>query len=66
MTKAEAIQEFKDYIMPAIIEQEKEWGNGKDSIFRSEEWSNFTDYLCKDGRITSYQYNTWRCPAICD
>ena len=30
---------------------------------RSEAWNNYTDMLCKDGQITSKQYETWAHPA---
>lgn len=27
-----------------------------------EAWNNYTDMLCKDGRITQHQYDTWLNP----
>lgn len=58
MTKAQALAEFREYILPLIYEQ---YGKG-DVIAKREEWNNFTDALCKDRRITDWQYNNWSNP----
>ena len=56
MTKKEAKAEFdqmnprKDFIHPAGY---------LDTIARDEAWSNFTDRLRTEGRITDQQYRTW-------
>ena len=58
MTKKEALQEFRAYILPAVVAQ-----YGKDDRPAiSEAWCNFTDYLCKDGIITRHQDETWTNP----
>lgn len=59
MTKKEALSEFKELFLPIIKAQEK---NGVDHIMRIEAWSNYTDALCKEGQITSNQYNNWTNP----
>jgi len=64
MTKQEAVAQFKEYYMPAIREAYEQDGV-PDYVARSEEWNNFTDYLCKDRRITNHQYSTWIHPSIC-
>jgi len=63
MTKAEAETEFRTYYMPAILRQEAQHGgSGVDGPLRREEWNNFTDYLCKDGRISDHAYANWTHP----
>lgn len=58
MTKKEVLQEFRDYILPHIVAQ-----YGKhDRVAKSEAWCNYTDALCKDGRITRHQDETWTNP----
>lgn len=66
LTKKQAEQDFKENILPHIKNIETENGNGKDSIMRSEEWANYTDSLCKDGQISSYNYENWSTPQICN
>ncbi len=62
MTKREAEKEFKAYIMPEVKRRYESDGI-IDVPARSEAWNNYTDSLCKDGRITSKQYSTWTHPA---
>ena len=64
MTKKEAETEFKYTILPQI-RLEFEWTGMKDIPARSEAWNEYTDYLCKSGRITPRQYSTWRQPRCC-
>jgi len=59
MTKKQAIREFREYHLPYIRKTEY---NGVDSIKRREAFNNFTDSLCKEGRITQKQYNNWSNP----
>jgi hypothetical protein len=33
-----------------------------DKVARDQAWNNFTDSLCKGGRITLHQYETWTSP----
>ena len=65
MTKAKAVEVFKNEILPQIKELEKKY-TAKDSCMRSLEWSYFTDSLCKNGDITESQYNRWTVPSICE
>ena len=61
-TKKQIEKEFKEYVLPIIIKQE---GKSKDLPMRKEAWNNFTDMLCKDGVITTNQYNNWDYISIC-
>jgi hypothetical protein len=55
MTKKEALSIFKEEVLPTIIKK-----YGKDDVpARCEGWNDFTDYLCKDGQITTKQYSAW-------
>jgi len=64
MTKLQAVEIFKNEILPDIKEVEKHY-TAKDICMRSLEWSCFTDSLCKNGDITESQYNRWSTPSIC-
>ena len=70
ITRDEAIQQFEDYVLPVIIEQETEWQGGTwqhvDEVHRSEEWNNFTDMLCKSNEISDWQYENWTHPDCCE
>ena len=33
-----------------------------DVTYTRENWNNFTDYLCKNGKISNHQYNNWSNP----
>lgn len=66
MTKIEAEAEFRRDVMPAVLAEEERCGGDKDRPRRAEAWNNYTDALCKEGRITSRQYSTWTSPKICD
>ena len=61
MTKAEAVRDFKRYIMPGIhkIELDAETHGRPDIPFRRQEWCNFVDGLCRDRRITEHQAQNW-------
>lgn len=61
LTKKEAVKMFRDEILPSIRERCEKDGR-VDRLARREAWNNFTDSLCKDGQITSRQYNTWNSP----
>lgn len=58
MTKHEAWLEFEEFHLPAIEATERGRGH-RDRPMRAEAWNNYTDALCKDGRITPRQYETW-------
>lgn len=64
-TKKQAEQDFKNNILPSVINRFEQDGK-KDKPARREAWNNFTDMLCKDGRISDNQYNNWTQPAICN
>jgi hypothetical protein len=38
------------------------WRHDKPAL--REAWNNYTDRLCKEGRITQRQYDTWLNPFI--
>jgi hypothetical protein len=71
MTKKEAEKEFKSRFRRAINLKELNQADGnwpvpKDKALRRETWNNFTDALCKEGRITERQYSSWTSPAWCN
>lgn len=55
MTYAEAVKEFRN-IYADLYEK------GVDYWSAQFVWSNYTDTLCKDGRITQRQYDNWKTP----
>jgi len=55
MTKAEAMKLFR------YIYKTRGYRKGDDTAKRTE-WNDYTDALCKDGLITSKQYDTWDQP----
>ena len=58
MTKQEAKQEFIENVRRPILER---WLQS-DFPALCEAWNNFTDRLCKEGRITARQYDRWLNP----
>lgn len=58
MTRKEAIAEFKAEILPHVLAK---YGPN-DKPARAEAWNDWTDTLCKEGRITLEQYETWSAP----
>lgn len=56
MTKQEAVQLFKN----EYSEQLGKWENDKTAKITA--WNNYTDILCKDGLISTKQYDTWKNP----
>lgn len=64
VTKAEALEHWRSYDLPAV-KAEYEQDGIPDYPARSESWSVFTDGLCKDGKITLKQYETWSSPPEC-
>jgi len=65
MNKKQAVQEFKDNVLPLIQEQYEQDGI-PDWPARREAWCNFTDYLAKDGQITARQDYNWTYPDCCN
>ena len=66
MTKREALNQWKAYRLPGILQTEQLYGNGIDRPMRREDWNNYTDALCKNRHITERQYETWTHPRIVD
>ena len=64
MTRDEAIEEFEAYILPVTLNRYEADGI-PDWPARREAWNNFTDMLCKDRRISDWQYNNWSQPECC-
>ena len=56
MTKKQALKEFK------LIFKDFLKNNRFDYVAKRETWNNWTDRLCKDGLITSWQYENWDQP----
>jgi len=56
MTKKEALRQFKE----STIDFEKMLIKHPDKVALAWDWE--TDYLCKEGLITKYQYDTWTNP----
>lgn len=52
MTEQEIVADFEENILPAVIAQ---YGNN-DRAAKSEAFNNYTDSLCKDRQITTWQY----------
>ena len=61
MTKREAEQEFRNTVLPLVVEHYEADGI-RDKPARSEAWNDWTDGLCKDGQITEWQYENWQHP----
>ena len=59
MTKAEAIKLFRYIYKIKSIQLGYRKG---DEVAKRTEWNDFTDALCKDGLITTNQYNNWSHP----
>jgi hypothetical protein len=58
LTKKEVLATFRADILPVVQE-----GYGKhDKPAVSEAWNNYTDMLCKEGKISSKQYSNWTNP----
>ena len=70
MLHAEAVEYFENHILPLLIIEETEWQGGTwqhvDEPHRCEAWNNWTDMLCKDSRISDWQYENWSQPNCCE
>jgi hypothetical protein len=55
MTKEQAVREFKEYYADLYIRKVDYWT-------AQQAWSEFIDNLCRCGRITMRQYETWDTP----
>ena len=58
-TKAQVLQQFRYNWKVATLADPSIKG---DKIAKREEWSYFTDMLCKNGDITLKQYESWSNP----
>ena len=59
MTKAEAVADFRETILPYV----RQGQNGTiDKQARLDAFGNYTDLLCRAGKITLKQYETWTNP----
>ncbi len=56
LTKKEVLINFS-----ALWREQKQYRKD-DTIAKREAWNNYTDALCKDGEISSKQYDTWTNP----
>ena len=61
---ADACDQFEFDILPFIQDEYEEDGE-PDWPARSEAWNNWTDFLCKDGQISDWQYENWSQPRVC-
>ena len=64
MTKREAVSEWRSGYFQSV-RADYEADGVRDWPARREAWNNFTDALCKEGRITSKQYDSWTSPREC-
>ena len=55
----DAVDIFTNDILPSIPTHHD---GTIDTIASSEEWNNWTDGLCKAGRISDWQYENWSHP----
>lgn len=60
MTKAYAVSFWKTIVKPVIVQR---YGASDKPALR-QSWNDFVDELCKDGKITDKQANTWTQPKI--
>lgn len=60
LTKKQAEQLYK--------ESWENWNDFKklDKVARTLDWGIFVDTLCKEGKITQWQYNNWLSPSFCN
>jgi len=61
MTKRQAEKYFNENIKPCIWRTYTK----KDKAAMREAWNDWTDSLCKDGKITQKQYYNWTYPKSC-
>lgn len=59
ITKVQALEQFRLNWKSLCIAYPKLKG---DTVWKREEWNNFTDALCKEGYISDSQYNNWSNP----
>ena len=64
MTYRQIVDEFTRHVLPGVREQ-YEQDKKPDYTARCEAFCNFTDALCKDGRITAEQDHNMQHPSCC-
>ena len=62
----EAVDYFENEMMIYISMQEARQGGRADMPLRRQSWNDWTDSLCKGGRISDWQYANWSQPPSCD
>lgn len=65
ITKKQAVAEFRETVMPHIRQRYERDGT-PDYPARCEAWSEYTDALRRDRRISGYQFATWAAPRFVD
>ena len=58
-TKKEVVAQFRE-LWAETVANEPSWRG--DSIAKRTAFNDYTDSLCKDGIITTYQYENWSNP----
>ena len=66
MTREQAIEQFKEYVLPSIQKRECANGSDFDEPMRSEAWNDYVDSLCKDRQISDWQEQNWTHPDCCN
>jgi hypothetical protein len=62
MKKPQAEAEFRASYLPLIKKREAESGGKVDEALRRTMWNDYTDELCRAGRISYHRYATWTHP----
>ena len=65
ITRDQAVEEFTNFVLP-YVRAEYERDGIPDVPARSEALNDWTDHLCKDGRISDWQYENWTHPRCCE
>jgi len=58
-TKKEVVAQFRE-LWADVVANDPSWRG--DSIAKRTAFNDYTDGLCKDGIITTYQYENWSNP----
>lgn len=61
LTKQEVLHIFRSEVLPAIRQRFEQDGT-VDADARRQAWNDYTDQLCREGRITMHQYESWSNP----
>jgi hypothetical protein len=59
VTYQDAAAEFKRDVLPGVVER---YGATDGPAIRGA-WNDWTDGLCRDGRISERQRDVWLCPV---